>query len=215
MKIIDFRKLTLLFFVALLILICMPVWADEGHGHNHHGDNGDVNTDTVVTVDAGSDISNSISQRDSSTAIGLGGIDVDINDYYRSFGNAIWQDTKVNKLALSVFQNSVGLHEAAARSRCSVKAVREDYNSFEHCVKLNTVILPEPPGEPVSEEHLEDEEEYHEEQMQLQIDLAERIALLEEERRKPAPKPKVIERTVIEQKPLLTKELAEELRVKK
>jgi len=171
------KNMKLIFFclgVAIIIILAAPVWAtDECRGHSCN--------DPTTVVNADSNVSTAV--RHSSRSFGLSGGDVDISQCYRSYTYfVVWQDTKVNKLCVAIQQAAEGNFEAAARSRCSVRAIVNDYDSFAQCVALNTVKLVPPVviEEPNYEEEEEAEAEYRQEQMQMQQDYDERIAQLEQ-----------------------------------
>jgi hypothetical protein len=107
-----------------------------------------------------------------------------------------------------------GNYEAAAKLRCQPRSVYKAFGGKDSCIAALSVTPSsvEATVVPVLDDHFDEEEEWHEEQQQLQQDYDERIAQLEQ---RLTAKPQVIERTVVEQKPLLSKELAEELKVKK
>jgi len=184
-------RIPLIFFllgVAIILFLAAPVWSTD-YGH-----------DSDSTVTTSSVLNNSV--RDSSRSFGLGAGDVDINDCYRSWSVILYQDSKVNKLCLADRQIAQGLYEAGARTRCSVRSVVKDYDNFDHCVRLNTVVIyvaPAPAPEANFEEE-EAEEEWREEQMQMQQDYDERIAVLEQRSSRPR-----VTREVIQQ-PFLSDE---------
>ena len=99
-------------------------------------------------------------QGDSSRAFGFGLGDVDINQCYRSYQILIWQDTKANRWCMADGLDARGLPEAAARMRCSIRALRSLYPSESACIAAVTVPNPVPiveePREP------EDDERDHE-----------------------------------------------------
>ena len=190
----------------LLVLLFGPAFADEdcrGHSCNDSGPD--------ISIDANSDVSTTV--RDTSRALGFGAGDVDINDCYRSYSVILWQDSKPNPLCLAQQLMAEGNYQAAAVLRCEPRSIHRAFGGKDACIK--TLSVPTAPFQvaPVIDEHIDEEEEWHEEQLQLQVDYDARIAQLEERLNRPAPQ--VIERTVVEQKPLLTRELAEELKVKK
>lgn len=168
--------------MRMLILFFLPLaaLADDGHGHNHHGDGGDVSVDTIVSSDSSSVLNNSVGGN-TSRSYGLGMGDVDIAQCYRSYQVLIWQDSRANYWCMANDLDARGLHEAAARTRCSIKGYRNLFDTRQDCIlastasPLVTVPVPEPT---VDEDHL-DEEEYHEEQQMLYEDLRAKIENLE------------------------------------
>lgn len=53
------------------------------------------------------------------------------------------QDSEFNPWCAGVYYDSVGLHEQAARMRCKVPQIVEDWPSFESCVAANTIVSPD------------------------------------------------------------------------
>lgn len=182
------RIATIIVFLIAIVLVCLsaPLWADDGHGHNHGGDtNVKVGGDTLSL--AGGDVSNDLSLHDSSNAFGLGLGDVDINDCYRSYQVLIWQDSKANLWCMANDLDARGLHDAAAKTRCKVRTYRSVFDSDAACIAASTMRLPDPVVDMAPravENHFEEEEEYHEEQQMLYIDLQAKIANLEQEQSK-------------------------------
>jgi hypothetical protein len=175
-----------LIWLLLAALFAVAVVFDVAYGSGT-----DIDQETSVVV-AG----------DSSRAFGLSGGDMDINDCLAThsvlFG--FWQGTHVNKLCEAERLNREGRYQSAAEMKCSVRGIRRVYG--DDCI--DSVILTAPSE--VVEVHLEDEEDWREEQAQMQIDYDARIEQLEQTINKPAPKPRVIERTVVEKKPFLSDE---------
>lgn len=158
----------------------------------------------------------------SSRAFSVSGSDMDIRDGYRSYSVlfGLWQDTKVNPLSLARQLAAEGNYEAAAMIRCSVKTVSKALGGKQPCIEALSKPPPAPPPPPpeVSEvnEDDEDEAEFQVEQLQLYADLQAKVDNLEAELSKPPPPPtRVVERQVVEQAPLLTKEQASSLRIDK
>lgn len=206
-----------LFFIALValavILVVAPpmVYADDGHGHNHH-DDGDVDIDVGGTdIDVGgTDISigdTNLSGGDTTVSTGgnktfafshgLG--DVDINEGQNCLGSEQWgtvivsrQYLELNSWCASLFFELNGKHEFAAKLRCDIKEIRRHYASDQECWTDQDLSPPE--LEPtVLEEHYELETQ-HDEDLEVvqmaQASLEERIAALE---KKPAPRPRVVQ----------------------
>ena len=117
-------------------------------GSDHH------NSDSAV--DASSVVSTSVS--DSSRAFGLGAGDVDIAQCYRSWSVILYQDSKPNLLCVADSLDAKGLHQAAARTRCSVRAYARVFDTQDQCVLMSTVaplVVSEPMPETV-----DDDDEY-------------------------------------------------------
>lgn len=174
---IDFRLLFILLMAAFIMFLMTPLYA---------GDNNGKRTRTDIELDSDVSVSNPVSVRDTSRAVGLAGGDVDINDCYRSWSVIVYQGSMVNKLCLAQQLVLEGNYQAAAELRCSVKSVRRAFGGGEKCVFALSVPPPEPVTSselPLVEDHFEEEEEYHEEQQELYADLEAKIQNLEAERR--------------------------------
>lgn len=172
----------------MLVLLTAPLWADDGHGHNHGGSD--------VTVDASSVLDNSVTG-DSSKAFGFSMGDVDINDCYRSYQVLVWQDSRINRFCIAQHYAAMGNEDAYARTMCSIKAVRGLWDSRADCIAAHVVLVPT--AQPVSE-HFEEEEEFHEEQQVLYADLQAKIANLEQEQNQEAARRRAVSRAVSEQR---------------
>ena len=136
----------------------------------------DMNAQTAGNVDA------------SSKSLGLAGGDVDLAQCYRSYNYFIvWQDSKPNPLCLAQQLMAEGNYEAAAVLRCQPWSVSKAFGGKASCIAALSVAPSEPVVmEPVIDDHLDDEEEWHEEQIQMQQDYDERIAILEARANRPA-----------------------------
>ena len=129
-------------------------------------------------------------------AYGFSGGDMDINDCLAThsvlFG--LWQGTHVNKLCEADRLNRDGKYRAAAEMKCSVRAVRKVYGRGK-CVEAVMLVAPPPPPSPPvvvaedddEEEHWIEEQQWHDEQVQMQQDYDERIAMIESRLNRPAP----------------------------
>lgn len=190
----------LMFFLAgvMLTLLVSPAWAS--------GNDVDVRQSNDMNNQTGGDISHESKALGFSHSLG----DVDINQCLGStqWGSIIVSKQKLvlNKWCAAEVYDAKGLHHMAAVMRCDIPEVAKHFPDGEHCVVANKwvpkVVVQDTLV--VDDSHDEDEEEWHEEQIQLQQDYDERLAQLEERLSRPAPK--VIERTVVEQKPWMTDE---------
>jgi len=155
-----------LLLVALLVILCAPVWASGG----------DNDTGPDVDVDSASSVSNSV--RDSSSALGLSSGDVDINQCYRSYNYlVVWQDTKPNPLCLAQQLMAEGNYAAAAILRCEPRTIHKSYGGKDACIAALAVSPPEPVVvEPVIDTD-DDDDDYREQQWlayeQLQAEVEE------------------------------------------
>ena len=139
----------------------------------------------------------------SSTAFGfahsLG--DVDINQCLAStqWGTILVSAQKVvlNLWCAGEVFDAKGLPAMAAIMRCDIPEIKRHFNTQAECIAANTVTVPMSEVV-ISPEHYEEEEEWHEEQLQMQQDYDERIERLEARANRP--------RQTVEQKPLLTED---------
>ena len=170
------RWLVSLVLGMMCLLLPLAVYADDRRA-----------TGNATDVDAAAVVSNE------SRALGVSGSDVDIADGYRSYSVlfGLYQDTKVNPLAIAGQLAAEGRYEEAAVLRCYPRTVHRALGGMDACV--------EKLGRPPAEE--DPAVEFHREQQQLVEDLRAKVRNLEEELAKP---PTVTQRTVIEQKPLLS-----------
>lgn len=145
-----------------------------------------------------------------SRAYGLSGGDMDINDCLAThsvlFG--LWQSTHVNKLCVADQLNRDGQFRASAEMRCSVRAIRKVYPKGQCVESVMISAQPAPPPEPVAadiaedcceeeedeETHWQEEQEWHDEQIQMQQEYDARIARLESRLNQPPPPDKDAER---------------------
>lgn len=145
-----------------------------------------------------------------SKALGLGrsSFDVDIN---QCMGSTAWdtvlggkQKLVLNWVCLAEFYIKTGQPELAAVALCNTEMLDEFANEAE-CESAHDFLVEVAAAvaaDPMASDHLDEEEEWHEEQMQMQQDYDDRLAMLEERASRPAPRPKVIEQTV--QQPYLS-----------
>lgn len=145
----------IVFFIVLgLFLISMPLWAQDdcrGNRNCNQGSGGNGVTNNAggsnvldVTTDVSVDSPVSVSNSDSSRAYGFGLGDVDINDCYRSFQILMFQDSRANRWCMANDLDARGLHEAAAKMRCSLNAYEDIFEDHETCVAQSTVSVPVP-----------------------------------------------------------------------
>jgi len=194
----------------LLILLLFPLVALASGDKN-------INVTDVATEVATGDVSLTGS---TSRALGLGrsSFDVDIN---QCMGSTAWdtivggkQKLVLNWVCLAEFYIKTGQPDLAAIAICNTEMVKEFKNEAE-CEQAHDFFVEVSEAAvmmPDNSEHEEEEARWHEDQLQMQIDYDDRIARLEDELNE---RPQVIERTVIEQRPLLSEEAAAALRIKK
>ena len=156
-------------------------------------------------------------------AFSFSGGDMDIRDCLAThsvlFG--LWQGTHINPMCVADNMEQRGALAAAATMRCSTRKFRRVYGRGQDCidaVRLNMVPQAAPVAVPESEPD-DDDDEYNAQQMAFLVEFdaikSELETLRIEQTQAPARPPQVVERTVIEQKPLLSKEVADSLRYKK
>jgi hypothetical protein len=171
----NFPLLLLLVFALIIVAMTRTAFADRITQSN------DQNLQTTGDVSIGSGSSN---------AFGVAGGDVDIAQCYRSYNYLIvWQDTKPNLLCQAELDDAKGLHKAAARKRCAVRAVARLYESHEECLAENTVSVapPQSPAPALAEipTQLAEHEEV-EEQHDNRLDAIEAALVRESQRRRAA-----------------------------
>jgi hypothetical protein len=190
------RAFTVVFFLLTLalFLISLPLWAQDdcrGNRNCNDGIPGNVNTDVVIDnpVSVDSNVSHS------SRAYGFGLGDVDIAQCYRSWSALVVQFSQANLWCMANDLDARGLHDAAARTRCSVKAYRKNFPSRQDCIAGSTVV-----GlvvlEDIEPDRIDEDEEIHVEQMIAIDQLKEQVEQLQIAAQRPR-------RAVVQQKPLL------------
>jgi hypothetical protein len=206
--------------IAVFWLVLAVQVALAGNPHNTDVDvrqSNDMNNQTSGDVNIAGD---SVSVAgDNSRSVGFGHALGDV-DIAQCLGSEQWGTPIISKQRLVLnwpcmaeFYLRNNKPELAAMAICNTEVVKE-FESEQQCEDAHQflTISTEPA---FTEEHFDEEQEYHDEQMELYIDLQEKIAMLEEEINKPAPAPRVVRETVVEQKPLLTDEQINALRIKK
>lgn len=203
-------KARLYLVVAILLAVFWFVWgASLAEASDRITQSNDMNNQTAGTVDTGS------------TALGFGrsSFDVDIAQCRESHS---WdtiivgkQTVKLNKWCVALWYDSQGLHHMAAVMRCDINEISKHFPHAEGCIVANKLggFVSMPTAEVIS--HIEEEDEHEqelEEQQILLIDMQEQIYALEQERQEP---PQIIRETRVEQKPLLTLDQIESLRIEK
>jgi len=130
-----------LLLALLLVMLAVPVFADEGHGH--HDDDGDTIVENVLT---GGDVSTGVSTRG---GIAVGGSDMEIADSLAThsilFG--LWQGTHTNPYTEADKLEANGKYEAAAKMRCSTKKYRKVYGKGQDCIDAVIYVEPDVPRE--------------------------------------------------------------------
>ena len=213
MKIKHYRWIGTLLFVMFLLLFVYAAQADgDCRGNqNCNGGGGDVVTDVATSMSTDVSIDNPVSVNssisDSSRALGFGLGDVDINDCYRSFQVLVFQDSRANKWCMANDLDARGLYDAAARLRCSLKSYASIFPDHDTCVVSSTVRVSVPV---VSEPH--DDEDDDDRQTDMIMALQMEVEMLRDQFERTAARPAPVQRTVVEQKPLLTEDQKARLR---
>lgn len=157
------KAIKLVFFclmVAFILFLTAPAFAGGTDIEQN------TNIDSVLT--GGDNISENSIGGSRSYGVGMGSIDVDIAQCLGSESTGIiivqWQRLKENPWCMADTLDARGLHEAAARARCSVKAYLTLFESKDECLSLSKaepqVFHVEPP------EVSKDDEDYHEEEIE-------------------------------------------------
>lgn len=177
----------LLFAVFLAIAFANAAWASDRITQSN-----DMNNQT------GGDISHE------SKALGLGrsSFDVDIN---QCMGSTAWdtivggkQKLVLNWVCLAEFYIKTGQPDLAAVALCNTEML-DEFESEAECELAHDFLVEVAAAvavEPMVNDHFDEEEEWHEEQMQMQQGYDDRLARLEQRVSRPAPKPQIIEQTV-------------------
>lgn len=88
-----------------------------------------------------------------------------------------------------------GMVSGGIRHICKQSPIGENYDTYDACeTELENIISRQALPPPVVDDHLDEEEEWHDEQMQLQADLYDKVAMLEEAANAP---PQVIVKEVV------------------
>ena len=194
--------------VCVLLLV-------SGHAYAG-GDRLEANADAAASVSG--DTSLVASPSHSNRAFSVSGSDMDIRDGYRSWSVlfGLIQDTKVNPLTVARNLAAEGHYVAAAMIRCDIGRVAKPLGGKDACIELLSTPPTRPTPPPATSEVNEDDEdeEFYAEHMELVADLQAQVKVLQSEVNKPKPAPRIVERQIVEQAPLLTKQLADELRIK-
>lgn len=207
-----FAWLCIILLFGILVGISTAAWAggDEIKQVTH------VENDVSTVLTAGDNISeNSTSISGSrSYGVGLGSIDVDIAQCLGSESTGIvviqWQRLKENPWCMADTLDAKGLHEAAAKVRCSIDFYRQIFADNQECIALSTASTQEIHGE---QSATEDDDEHDREIDALYAaltDLEEKLVndtnALRESHRRPQ-----VQRQVVQQ-PYLTDEQKRALR---
>ena len=172
--------------MRVLFLLLMPVLASAG------------GIETTSQANVGDQTINTGSSNALGFAHSLG--DVDINDCLAStqWGSILVSAQKVvlNLWCAGEVFDAKGLYQMGAIMRCDIPEISRHFQDRGECLAANTVTSR--PAVAIPDEHIEEEEDWHEEQMQLQQGYEERIAQLEQRMSRPT--------RVVEPKPLLTED---------
>lgn len=214
-KRIDYKLIAIFLFVAIIFFASAPLWAGDDYRGNNDPSNVNVDVGGSTINVQGGDLTggpvNVSTGGNRSFAIGIPGLgDVDIAG---CLGSEQWtllvggkQKLVINWVCLTEFYLRNGQPELAAQALCNTEVVKE-YATEEECEEAHGFFADVVLAMAVKDSKEEDEEEeYHEEQMQMYEDMQAKIRNLEAELAKPKPVPRPVQKTVVEQKPLLTAE---------
>lgn len=136
---IEPRRTNLWMLIAIAIVVCTIVFdvhADDGHGHDHGGEDiltGGDNTATNSASIAGS----------RSYGFGYGMGDVDLN---QCMGSTQWgtilggkQKLILNKWCAAESYDARGLHVMASLLRCDIEDIRKHFATDQGCIDANTM----------------------------------------------------------------------------
>lgn len=180
MNIKDFRLVMLMLFVFMLVMLCAPVWATGKDNDNSVTVDNQVDVVNETLLTSGDNISsNSTSIAGSrSYGVGLGSIDVDINQCLGSESTGIlvvqWQRLKENPWCMADTLDARGLHEAAARARCSIKTYLALFQSKDECLSFSKVVIPVP-STAMEVVETEEAEEIHEQTLMMLNELKNKV----------------------------------------
>lgn len=133
-----------------------------------------------------------------SRALGLGGSDVDIAEGYRSYSVlfGLYQDTKVNPLAIAGQLAAEGRYREAAVLRCYPRTVHKALGGMDACVAK----LSRPPEDEAPAFHMEQQQAMMEQRQAVEVLRAE-VERLQSDLDN---QPEATERTVIQRQPFLS-----------
>ncbi len=122
------------FLVGLIVVLLMaPTWADDGHGHNHHDDNGD----NVLT---GGDASN-VASIAGSRSYGVSGSDMDIGQCVYHVGGLTVAVGLRNKFCEGMEMIRSGMVDAGVLHICKQTKIGRNYDNLKDC-QDGLVFLP-------------------------------------------------------------------------
>ena len=134
------------FLVGLLLVVVVATCDTAEAGGDDIIQSNDMNNQTAGNVDASSE---AIFGGNKSRAYSFGGGDVDINECLYSWSFLV-QGVKLNRWCAAEKMDAIGLHEGAAKMRCTINPVRKLYDSEALCIKGQTAtkevhVEPPPP----------------------------------------------------------------------
>ncbi len=143
-----FSWLCIVFLIGVLTMILSVAYA----GGDDIIQSNDNNAQTTGDVSVGGD---------SSKAFGVGMGDVDIAQCMASKSTPLYQWLKFNKWCMAETLDAKGLHEAAAKVRCSINEYSKVFQSNQECIALSTAETQEFPVKPSVDEDDEDGPDRH------------------------------------------------------
>jgi hypothetical protein len=182
-------------------LMVNTAWGDEGHGHDHHDDGGDVTiggTEISTGDMIGGDTSVLTGNNKALTIVAPGLADVDIA---QCLGSEAWtllvggkQKLVLNQVCMAEFYLKQGRYDLAAQSLCNQEEILREYGTEADCEAAHDFTPAVVEGHDSLaefENHHEVEEQHTEELVQVQMaqtSIEDRLRALEN---KPAPRPRV------------------------
>jgi len=212
-------RIDLYIVIAILIILPILVFADEGHGHHH--DSGGV----IGDLTGGDQLVNI--GGNSSDALGLGFSytlgDVDLNEGRNCYvsiakGNILWgrQKVKLNPWCAALFYDANREHKFAAEMRCSIDPIVEKYVTYKDCVKGQTMSPGEITRTPDVDEVLAKFQEFENEREVIVEEIRQQLEEQNQQYEELAAQqsqPRIIKQAAPE--PYISQELANELRFDK
>lgn len=128
--------------LAVIAFASAIAMADPDHtcqgGHNCN-DGSDVVVEATVDASSASDSQSSAGVSTKSLGLAMGS--PALAECYRTYQFFVFQDSRANPWCMAEALDQRGLHEAASKMRCSIKAVRKLYDSDEACLVENNVSV--------------------------------------------------------------------------
>lgn len=144
----EHKSVIIILLMFALFCAASLVYADNGHGHDHGGGGGDSTSDSFVNADLGNTVTGDSLSLGLAMSYGMG--DVDINEGKNCMGseqraNVLFgkQKMSLNPWCASLFYELNGKHNFAAKLRCKIPEIGEQYSTTDECV-LDQDLSPVP-----------------------------------------------------------------------